>query len=106
MDTEEVEIERAETAIRALLTLIFFLIGRVVETVVVAIVVFQVLFALITRTPPSDRVRRFANRTVTYFYRIGRYLTYNESAPPFPFSDFPEELEEPEPLAMLEGEED
>lgn len=50
-------------------------------------------FALVTTRPPSERVRRFANRVLSYLYHIVRYLTYNEPELPFPFSDFPPELE-------------
>jgi hypothetical protein len=66
-----------------------------VESVVGLIIVFALLWALITQQPPSLRVRAFANRIITYYYRIGRYLTYNESLVPFPFSDFPEAIEKP-----------
>jgi hypothetical protein len=102
MVPEEAEIERSETGLRILLTLVFLLIARVVETVVVAVVVFELAYALVTRTPPSERVRRFANRAVAYFYRLGRYLTYNEAQPPFPFADFPREIEPPESLEEKE----
>jgi len=37
-------------------------------------------------------VRRFANRVLSYFRRTGRYLSHNDSGPPFPFRDFPEEV--------------
>jgi hypothetical protein len=89
------EIERKETGIRILLTILFALIAGVVESLLGLIVVFALLWALITKQPPSIRVRAFANRIVTYYYRIGLYLTYNESLVPFPFADFPEAFEEP-----------
>jgi hypothetical protein len=63
------------------------------RTVLALIVVFELLFTLITRRPPGTRVRELANRISTYYYRLLRYLTYNESRVPFPFSDFPEPLE-------------
>ena len=31
-----------------------------------------------------------------YDYRIARWLTYNEQRIPFPFSDFPDSIEEPD----------
>ena len=63
------------------------------RTVLGLIVIFELLFTLITRRPPGMRVRELANRITTYYYRLLRYLTYNESRAPFPFSDFPEPLE-------------
>lgn len=87
------EIPRKETGYRIALTLLFAIISGVVRTVLALIVVFDLLFALITRRPPGPRVRTLANRITTYHYRVLRYLTYNESEVPFPFSDFPEPLE-------------
>jgi len=97
----EHEIDRKDTGIRILLTILFVLIVGLVESVLGLIVLFALLWALITKQPPAVGVRALANRIITYYYRIGRYLTYNESLAPFPFSDFPEALEEsswaPEP---------
>jgi hypothetical protein len=88
-------IGRGDTGLRVLLTALFVVVGSVLDSILGVIVVFALLYALITRQPPSLRVRQFANRIIAYYYRIRRYTTYNESALPFPFSDFPEELEPP-----------
>lgn len=97
----ESEIDRKDTGIRILLTILFVLIAGLVESVLGLIVLFALLWALITKQPPGVGVRALANRIIAYYYRIGRYLTYNESLVPFPFSEFPEVLEEsrwtPEP---------
>ena len=90
----EGEIDRKETGIRILLTVLFALVASVIETVLSLVVVFGLLWALLTKRPPGPPLLAFANRIVTYRYRIGRYLTYNESLVPFPFSEFPESLEE------------
>ena len=87
------EIPRKETAHRIALTLLFAIIAGAIRTVLTLIVVFELLFALVTRRPPGLRVRGLANRITTYYYRVLRYLTYSESQVPFPFSDFPEPLE-------------
>lgn len=92
-DPAEEEIPRRETGLRIGLSLLYVLIAAVLDSVLGVIVVFQLLWSLVTRTPPRRRVRELANRIVAYYYRIGRYLTYNESRPPFPFSEFPEEVE-------------
>ena len=90
----EAEIDRKDTGIRILLTILFVLIVGVVESVLGLIVLFALLWALITKQPPGVGVRALANRIIAYYYRIGRYLTYNESLVPFPFSDFPDAIEE------------
>jgi hypothetical protein len=93
MEYEEQEIERGETGVRILYTLLFFVIARVVETVLLVVILYEIVYTLITQSPPTEGVRSFANRTVSYFYRIGRYLTYNDPEPPFPFTDLPSEVE-------------
>ncbi len=93
MQVEEVKLERKKTGIRILFSLLFWVIMEVVKTVLGAVVFFELAFALITKRAPSDQVRWFANRTLSYHYRILRFLTYNEPAWPFPFSDFPPEVE-------------
>ena len=93
MTSTEPTIERKETGMRILLTVLFLLIINIGHAVVGAITLFSLIFALIAKQPPSDRVKQFANRTVSYLYHVLRYLTYNENEPPFPFADFPQELE-------------
>lgn len=88
MDAEP-QIERKETGIRIGLTVLFVLILRVVEIVLGAIVIFQLLFALITKRAPGERIARFANRIITYVTQLLRYVTYQDDQRPFPFSDFP-----------------
>ena len=86
---EEEWIDRAETGIRALKTLLFFIIARVVEAVLGVLILFELIWTLITRREPSFAVRRFASRVLTYLVEIVRYLTYNDDQAPFPFREFP-----------------
>jgi hypothetical protein len=41
-------------------------------------------------------VRSFANRVISYEYRIWRYVSLNSSQRPFPFAEFPPAVEPPE----------
>ncbi len=93
MESEQAPIERKETGIRVVLSVLFWVILEVVKTALGVLVLFQLIYTLITQKPPSDRVRGFANRALSYQYRLLRYLTYNEPGRPFPFSDFPPEVE-------------
>ncbi len=93
-DFDDGEIERGETGIRILLTLLFVMVAAAIEAVLAVVVVFELAWTLITRQPPNDWVRDLANRVIAYYYRIGRYLTYNDSHVPFPFSPFPPALED------------
>ena len=87
------DVPRGETGIRILLTILFALVASVLRTVVAVIVIFELLWALITGTAPNSRTREFANRVIAYYYRVLRYLTYNEDEVPFPFSPFPASIE-------------
>jgi hypothetical protein len=86
-------ISRGRTAARIGLSLIFVLLARVAEGVLGAVIVFELLYALVTERPPSVEVRRFANRVLSYLVEVARYLTCASDAPPFPFADFPPELD-------------
>src|ERR1700754_2733685 len=93
MQSNDAEIERKDTAIRLVYTLFFVVIVRVVEAVLGVVVLFSLVFTLLTKRAPSESVQRFANRTISYLYHILRYATYNEILPPFPFSAFPAEVD-------------
>jgi hypothetical protein len=92
VDDDE-RITRADTLIRALLTLLMAVIWGLVETALAVAIIFSIIWTLIVQQPPPSRLREFANRLVSYSYRLWRYMTYNEGQVPFPFSDFPAELE-------------
>lgn len=98
MTDTEPHIERRETGMRILLSVLFLFIMNIGHAVVGAVTLFSLIFVLITKRPPGHQVKQFANRTVSYLYRMLRYLTYNDNEPPFPFADFPQELEPPAPF--------
>jgi hypothetical protein len=93
MPDDTTQIERKETGMRILLNALFVVIWHVAETVLGVIILFQLAFAFITKRAPGEHVKRFANRVLSSLYHILRYLTYHELKPPFPFADFPPELE-------------
>lgn len=93
MHSNGTEIERKDTAIRLVYTLFFVVVVRIVEVVLGVVVLFSLVFTLITKRPPSESIKRFANRTISYLYHVLRYATYNEISPPFPFAEFPYEVE-------------
>jgi hypothetical protein len=93
MQNGDTAIERKDTGMRLLFTILFLLIAEVIRIILGLVTLFSLVFALITKHPPGERVRLFANRTISYLYHIWRYLTYNAPEPPFPFADFPAEVE-------------
>ena len=91
---------RKGICIRLLYTLLYLVILEVIKLIIQVIVVFQYIYLLITLRH-NDRVRNFSNKVCTYTYKVMRYLTLNENPRPFPFNDFPTEVEEPvEPISF------
>jgi len=81
-----------QIGIRLLYTILFLVILVIVLAIAKVVVVFQFIYFFSTRKP-NESVRQFSNKISTYGYRIFRYITLNESQHPFPFTDFPPELE-------------
>ena len=85
-------VSRKQIGIRLLYTILFLVILGIVLIIVKVVVVFQFIYFFSTREP-NESVRQFSNKISTYGYRIFRYITLNESQRPFPFTNFPTELE-------------
>lgn len=83
------EIERSETGIRVLYTILFLLVIHAIEVVLGVVVLFGLVFALVTRSAPPSQVREFADRVIRYAVEVLGFLAYNREAAPFPFDDFP-----------------
>jgi hypothetical protein len=90
----ESSVSRKKIAIRLLYTIMYLIIFEILKTVIQVTVVFQYIYLLITRKY-SNPLRNFSNKVATYAYRIIRYVTLNENLRPFPFHEFPEEMEKP-----------
>ncbi len=88
-------VSRRQIAIRLLYTIIFLPIYAICNMLVVLTTVFQFALLFITQQH-SEPVRTFANRVVSYAYRVWRYVSLNSSQRPFPFAEFPEDVEPPE----------
>ncbi len=86
---------RSQIGIRLLFTILFIPIYGICNAIVVLTTLFQFVMLFITQQH-SEPVRTFANRVVSYAYRIWRYVSLNSSQKPFPFAEFPAEVEPPE----------
>ena len=69
--------------------ILFLIIARVTEIVLVVVVIIQVGFTFITGSR-NERLLRSGGQLSSYLYRIFQYLTYNIEEKPYPFSDWPE----------------
>jgi hypothetical protein len=85
-------IARKQIAIRLLYTILFLIILGIVLVIVKVVVIFQFIYFFSTRKP-NEPVRQFSNKISTYGYRIFRYIMLNENQRPFPFTNFPPEVE-------------
>jgi len=92
-DRDPRDVSRSDVVVRALYSVLFALIISVLQTVIIALVVFQLVYSLVTERLPSPRVQRFGNLITAYYGQMLRYLTHNDSLVPFPFSDFPNPTE-------------
>jgi hypothetical protein len=92
---------RKQIAIRLLYTLLYVAIFEVVKTIILLTTIFEYFFLLIT-LHHHEPARTFANQAATYGYRLMRYLTLNENQRPFPFSEFPAEIELPDEEVRFE----
>jgi len=89
---ESTQPTRMEIGIRLLYTLLYLVVFEILKIVVQVTVVFQFIYLLITRNH-SEPLRRFSNKVATYTYQIIRYMTLGDNRRPFPFKDFPAEME-------------
>jgi hypothetical protein len=92
---------RKPIAIRLLYTLLYVAIFELVKTIIFLVTIFEYFLLLIT-LKHNEPARTFANKAATYGYRLMRYLTLNENQRPFPFSEFPAEIELPDEEVSFE----
>ena len=93
--THEFTRPRRKAGIRILATPFFgIVLWGIPEIIVFVMVIFQIIHVLIVQKP-NFRLIGFANRAISYFSRVMRYVTFNEDEVPFPFSRFPGEIEKP-----------
>lgn len=92
---------RKKIVIRLLYTVLFFIIFEILKMIIQVSVLFQYVYLLISKTY-SDPVRNFTNKVTVYAYKVLRYVALNENKKPYPFQDFPQEMEPPEAEVLFE----
>lgn len=94
-DQPQEALSRSQIGVRLLYTLLFAAIFGILKFLILVTTLFQFVLLFIT-LKHSEPVRTFANRVVAYGYLVWRYITLNINERPFPFAEFPAELEPPE----------
>jgi hypothetical protein len=74
---------------------LYLIVLEIIKLIVQITVVLQFIYLMIAQNY-SVPLRSFSNKLATYAYRVMRYATLNENLRPFPFHDFPAEMENPE----------
>jgi len=90
----ETSLSRTKVLIRLLYSVLFLAVLSIVNFLIQLATVFQYIMLLITLNP-SEPVRRVSNQLAVYGYRVMRFLTLNDNVKPFPFTEFPPEMEPP-----------
>lgn len=98
---EETSVTRKQIGVRLLYTLLFLIVFEVLKLIIQVAVLFQFVYLLITKGY-SKPLRSFSDRLSSYVYRVIRYVTLNENQRPFPFSEFPPEMEQSEEPVRFE----
>jgi hypothetical protein len=101
-DQPQEQLSRQHIVCRLLFTLLILPITAICNLLIVLTFLFQFLLLIIT-LKHSEPLRAFANRVIAYVYRLWRYISLNSSQRPFPFAEFPAELEPPEAEVRFEG---
>ena len=92
---------RKKIVIRLLYTAFFLIVFEILKIIIQVSVLFQYVYLLISKKY-SNPVRNFTNKVSVYAYRVLRYVTLNENDKPYPFHDFPKEMELPEAEVLFE----
>ncbi len=74
--------------LREFIIVVFSFVYWVVNWVLAAVVLVQVLWSLITANT-SERLRAFGASLGEFLRQIVRFMTYNSDDMPFPFADWP-----------------
>lgn len=76
--------------LRALFMVLFVILLEVAGVVMLATIVLQFLFAIISGGP-NENLRQLGSQIASYIYQVLQFLIYNTEEKPFPFSEWPED---------------
>ena len=79
----------ADHWLRLLFMVLFVILLEVAGIVMLATIVLQFLFAIVSGGP-NDNLRQLGNQIASYIYQILQFLIYNSEEKPFPFAEWPQ----------------
>ena len=90
MTTTTKEAVKDSSTWKRILYMVFFAFAySIAEIVLIAVVIAQVLFKLLTGEA-NENMTRFGKQTAEYIYDIMLFQTFNTEDKPFPFASWPE----------------
>ncbi|WP_237059034.1 DUF4389 domain-containing protein [Microbulbifer sediminum] len=91
MDNEELKhnITSGNQWMRLLYMVLFAVLLEIAGFVMLAVVVLQFLFSILTGGP-NDNLRRLGDQIASFVYQTLQFLVYNTEEKPFPFAEWPE----------------
>ena len=96
--SESAEIQRDEnnSSIKSRLVsmLVLAISFSVAESVLIALVVGQILFALFAKEQ-NDPLKKMAKQVINYMYETLSFLTFNSEERPFPYKGWDEHIKQP-----------
>ncbi len=75
--------------LRGLYILLFVIIYNVAEIVLMAVVLFQFIFKIVSGEV-NEKLLAFSGNLIAYITQIFQFITFRDETLPFPFSDWPE----------------
>ncbi|WP_285275025.1 DUF4389 domain-containing protein [Halopseudomonas bauzanensis] len=96
MNAFKENITSADFWLRLIYTLLFAVAWQVVEVLLAAILVLQIVFRLFTGEP-NGQLAGFGNSLSQYAWQMGRYVTGAAEEKPWPFMEWPDENAEWQP---------
>ncbi len=99
--SEATGFSRTSVLLRLLYTVLFLIVFEILRLIIQVVVVVQYIFLLVAKKH-SEQLRTFSNKVSVYAYRVLRYLTLNENTRPYPFSDFPANIDLPADEVLFE----
>lgn len=89
---ESKSFSRKKIAIRFLYTIFYLFVFEIIKLIIQGLFVFQYVYLFITKKY-SNHIIDFSSKLSVYTYKILRYISLIENDKPFPFKNFPKEIE-------------
>jgi hypothetical protein len=86
---EEFEtLQREKGVSRALFTILYLIIGRVIAMVIFVIAITQFIYLWVSGEP-NDKILEFSERLAEYSKQLVVYVSFNTDEKPWPVGDWP-----------------